>query len=206
MPAEKRILSDAIVLKLTPTGERFTQVNLLTSQHGLFSLLKRNQNKANAFSIDLFDQGEAHIDNKPGENANQGFLNDFHVSKKRSGLGKNYRLLQAASWMSGLLLANPIHEETTEDLLRLAERAFDALNDGRPPQAVMLKTLYVFARDEGYPILEDWASKLSPQIASKVATLLKTPLAEIQLDEASQKSAFASLAHYVEHHTHIRLP
>ncbi|MBK1879800.1 hypothetical protein [Pelagicoccus mobilis] len=206
MPAEKLILPQAIVLKQTPSGERFTQIHLLSVDLGLFSVLKRNRSKANGFTIDLFDQGEAHIDHKPGETANRGFLTDFVVSKKRSGLGKSYRSLQAASWLSGLLLRNPMHEESNEDLFHLAERAFDALSDGRPPHAVMLKTLYVFARDEGYPVLEDWASKLGPQIAGSVATLLNTPLAQIQLERETQQNAYASLAHYIEHHTHIHLP
>lgn len=206
MPAEKLILSSAIVLKLAPSGERFTQLHLLTPDYGLFNVLKRNRSKANAYTLDLFDQGEAHVDHKPGESAHRGFLTDFVVSKKRSGLGKSYRALQAASWISGFLLRNPMHEESSEDLFRLAERAYDALNDGRPPNAVMLKTLYVFARDEGYPVLEDWASKLPPQTANAAATLLNTPLANIDLPREAQQSAFASLAHYIEHHTHIHLP
>lgn len=206
MPAEKRILSEAIVLKLTPSGERFTQVDLLSPQFGLCRLLKRNRSKTGGFAIDLFDQGEAQVDHKPSESVNRGFLTDFTVSKKRSGLGKSYRLLQAASWMSGMLLRNPMHEETCEDLYRLAEKAFDALDLNSSPHAVMLKTLYVFARDEGYPVLEDWASKLPSQLARTVATLLNTPLAEINLEQESQRAAFDSLAQYVEHHTHINLP
>lgn len=206
MPAEKLIVGGAIVLKLTPTGERFTQARLLCSELGTLSVLKRNHRKQQGLAIDLFDQGEAHIDRKAGEEANHGFLTDFVVSKKRSGIGRSYRSLQAASWLSGLLLQNPMHGGTGEDLFTLAERAFDALSETTAPHAVLLKTLYLFARDEGYPVLQDWGKNLTANLSSDVAYLLKTPLQEIDRDPARQEAAFSSLAHYVAHHTHINLP
>lgn len=206
MPAKKVILSEAVILKLTRSGERHTQVDLISPDHGLFRVLKRNSKKANTYAIDLFDQGEAHIDHKTGEHANRGFLTEFVVSRKRSGIGKSYRSLQAASWLSGLLLRNPLHDDTSEDLFLLAVRAFDALDDGRPAHAVMLKTLFVFARDEGYPLIEDWANKLPLEIANAVAYLLKTPLADLEHEPRIQETAYQSLALYIEHHTHIQLP
>ncbi|MDQ8179858.1 hypothetical protein [Pelagicoccus sp. SDUM812005] len=207
MPAEKLIVANAIVLKLSPSGEKFTQVRLLSAERGLLSVLRRNRSKSNPFSLDLFDEGEAQVDLKPGESANNGFLTDFTVSKKRIGLGKSYAALQAASWLSGLLLANPMHEdELGEETYRLALRALDSLSDGAPPHSVLLKTLYVFARDEGYPVLADWASKLPLALSEKVTHILNTPLKEIELHKDEQQNAFASLARYVEHNTHIRLP
>lgn len=207
MPAEKLILANAIVLKLTPTGETFTQVRLLSPERGLLSVLKRNRSKANGYSVDLFDQGEAHIDFKAGESSNNGFLTEFSVSTKRNGIGKSYHALQAASWLSGLLLANPLHDdELAEETHRLAARSLDSLSDGAPPQALLLKALYVYARDEGYPVLVDWAQKLKPALSSRVTTILNTPLKDINLSKEDQQSSFASLARYVEHNTHIRLP
>ncbi len=207
MPAEKLIIADAIVLKLTPSGETFSLVKLISAERGLLSVLKRNRSKTNAYSIDLFDQGEAQLDYKAGENGNNGFLTDFTVSKKRIGIGKSYPALQAASWLSGLLLANPLHEdELGEETFHLAARALDSLSAGAPPHAVLLKTLYVYARDEGYPMLADWAHKLNPTQHSLVTTILNTPLKDITLNKEEQQSAFASLARYVEHNTHIRLP
>ncbi|EDY85179.1 hypothetical protein VDG1235_4814 [Verrucomicrobiia bacterium DG1235] len=206
MPAEKLIVADAIVLKLSPTGEKFTQVRLLSPEIGLLSLLKRNRAKTSSFSIDLFDQGEAHIDHKPGESSNNGFLTDFIVSKKRSGIGKSYRSLQAASWLSSLLLANPLHEGNQEDTFHLAQKAYDSLSEGLPPQSIMLKTLYLFARDEGYPVVEDWARKLPESLSRNAATLLNTPLSEIRLKNDEQQATLNSLAHYIEHNTHIHLP
>lgn len=206
MPAEKLILPEATVLHLIPTGERFTQVKLISPSIGVLSLLKRNQTKTKGFAIDLFDHGEAHVDHKPGEGSNNGFLTDFCVSKKRSGLGKSYRNLQAASWLSGLLLRNPMHDEMGAEVFALSERALDALSEAAPPNATKLKMLYVFARDEGYPVLEDWVSKLSPSLTETVRIILNTPLKEIELDSETQQSAFASLAHYVQYNTHIQLP
>lgn len=206
MPAEPLIVPKAIALKLTPTGEKFIQVHLLSPEHGTLSVLRRSRSKANNFSIDLFDQGEARIDHKPSEGPNKGFLTDFFVSKKRNGIGKSYECLQAASWLSKLFLQNPMHDETGEELFSVAERALDALNASAAPQAVMLKALYLFARNEGYPVIQDWAHKLNPALAGNVANILNTPLSEIILDGETQQSAFASLKRYVEFNTHIHLP
>ncbi|MDQ8186942.1 hypothetical protein [Pelagicoccus sp. SDUM812002] len=207
MPAEKLIVADAIVLKLTPTGETFTQVRLLSSERGLLSVLKRNRTKGQGYAVDIFDQGEAHVDFKSGENANNGFLTEFTVSRKRTGLGKSYAALQAASWISNLLLANPSHEdELGEETFNLTARALDSLSNGAPPQAVLLKSLYVYARDEGYPVLADWSHKLPTELSSKVTGILNTPLNEISHSKEEQQAAFASLARYVEHNTHIRIP
>lgn len=206
MPAEPLIAPNAIVLKLAPSGERFTQVRLLDPEHGALSVLRRNRSKANAFSIDLFDQGEAKIDHKPGEGAHYGFLVDFNPALKRSGIGRSYRTLQAAAWLSGLLLANPLHQENLEGAFRVAEKAFDALAAAQPPFAVMAKVLYLFARDEGYPVMEDWARQLEPGQRESVRRLLNTPLGDIELDASQQQAIFDSLATYVERHTHIHLP
>ncbi|MBC2604616.1 hypothetical protein [Pelagicoccus albus] len=206
MPAEKRIVPDAICLHLAPTGERFVRVQLFAKEHGLLSVLKRKSNQKNRFSIDLFDQGEAHLDLKNGGESQSGFLNDFFLQKKRSGLGKSYTALRAASWLSGLIARNPLHEEINEDLFALLTRALDALDQGQPCYAVMLKTLYIFARDEGYPILEDWSKRLSPDLYANVSKILNSPLAQINLDEDQQQSAYDSLARYIEAHTHIHLP
>lgn len=206
MPAEKVIVADSIVLKLTPTGEKFTQARILSPDLGLLSVLKRNQSKTNKFSIDLFDQGEAHVDQKRGESYNSGFLTDFVLTKKRTGLGKSYPALQAAAWISNLILSNPIHEVNQEDTFSLAQKAFDSLSDGMPPHSVLLKTLYVYARDEGYPVVEDWVRNLKTEFARKTTHVLNTPLTEISIGKDEQQASFESLALYLEINTHIHLP
>lgn len=206
MPAKTLILPQAIVLKLAPSGENYTQVQLLTPEHGTLSTLKRNQSKASPSSIDLFDQGEAQLDHKPSDGSHQGFLNGFSVSKKRIQLGQSYPALKAASWISNLFLQNPLHQEEDAETFQLAEKALDALARNSSPQAVLLKTLYLLARHEGYPVKEDWARKLEPILARNVATLINTPLHKIRLDLQSQQAAFSALARYIEHHTYLKVP
>ena len=94
-------------------------------------------------------------------------------------------------------------DEQGEANYRLVLRALDSLSDGAPPFAVMLKALYLFAREEGYPVLEDWARNLRPEQAEKVAAILNTPLADMTVAKEDQELAFSSLARYVEHNTHI---
>lgn len=206
MPAERLTLADSIILKLSPSGERFTRVQLVNREHGLVSLLKRINSKRQSHGFDLFDQGEVTVDHKPSESSNFGFLLDFNVSKKRSEIGKRYERLKAAAWISGLLLANPLHAENSEDTFILAERALDSLCTQDHPFATLLKTLYVFARDEGYPVLEDWVRNLSQPVSTVVHEMLNRPLSEIDSPTQIQANAFESLTHFIELKTHIHVP
>lgn len=206
MQAERRILADAIVLKLTPSGERFTQVHVLDREHGLLSLIKRNNAKKASPGIDLFDQGEVIADHKGGESSHYGFWVDFNLSLKHSAIGERYERLKAAAWLSGLILLNPMHAENCDDTFTLLAKALNALCQGLHPQAILLKSLYVFARDEGYPVLEDWIQGLDQRLAPHVANIINSPLAQLDTPKDLQKSAFDSLAFYVEHNTHVRLP
>lgn len=206
MPAERLTLADSIVLKLSPSGERFTRVQLLNREHGLVSLLKRIKSKQPSLGFDLFDQGEAIADLKPGEHSHFGFLVEFIVSKKRDELGLNYEKLKAAAWISGLFLANPLHAENSEDTFILAQRALDSLCTNQQPFATQLKTLYVFARDEGYPVLEDWVRNLSQSLSPVVHGMLNLPLSQITFPTEVQATALESLTHFIEFKTHIHLP
>lgn len=203
MAAKLVLLENVTILKLTASGEKYVQVRLISPSHGIISALKRRRSKGQDFAIDLFDQGEAKVELKPDDAT--GFLTDFVCARKRSGIGKSYKTLEAASWLSNFLLANPIHDENRDSTSELAQKAFDALDAGLPSCAVLLKTLFVYSRDEGYPIVEDWARNLDPDFSAVVKKILNTPLVSLDVTPAQQQSAFEDLVQYIERHTHIYL-
>ena len=41
-------------------------------------------------------------------------------------------------------------------LFTLTERAFDAFAAGKAPDVVLLKSVYLLLKDEGYPVRESW--------------------------------------------------
>lgn len=200
--ANSQILSDVLVLKIQDSGERFQRIHLLCPERGILSLMKRRAGKT-PLACDLFDQGEATVDLK-SDNAS-GFLNQFLPTQKRTAIGSSYQRLKTASWLSNFFLANPIHEENLDSNYQLALRSLDAIDAGHPCDAVLLKTLFVYSRDEGYPLHEDWAASLHPSLRQSVPQILNTPLASLQMSDHDQHAALEALIHYIRHHTHISL-
>ena len=201
MPQAAPVIVSALVLKTQPSGEKYVQAALLGKERGLIRCMIRKRSKPPHLLVDLFDQGEAAIDLKP--EGSSGFLKDFHIERKRAGIGRDYRRLQAASRLSNFVLANPIHEENVALIFALVEKALDSLEQGMPTAAVLLKTFYVYSRDEGYPMAEDWARRLPSDLASIVANVLNTPLAQLEVDAASQERALEALVAYLRHETHV---
>ncbi len=204
MPSAPSIAADAVVLKLLASGESFVRVSALTLQNGLVHLLVRRRSKPPLLLVDLYDSGQAQIELKP-DAAGNGFLKDFELRRRRIGIARSYAALEAAARLSAFFLANPVHCDNELSVFHLAEKALDALERARSPEATLLKTFYTYSRDEGYPVSEDWARKLAPATRALVVRLLKTPLAEIEPDRASHAAALDSLVSYIERETHIRI-
>ena len=76
---------------------------------------------------------------------------------------------------------------------------------GPRPDIVYFKSVYRFARNEGYPLKEQWFPTLVSADRSLVATLLNRPVAE----QAAEPAAVARLQHklelYLRGHTEILL-
>ena len=203
MPSAPAISSPIIVLKALASGERFARVSVLTPEHGVLHLLARRRSKPPFLLVDLYDSGDALFELKlDGQN---GFLKDFELRQRRSGIGRDYSTLETAARLSAFLLANPIHPEDEASIYELATKALNALDQGQPPEAALLKTLFTYCRDEGYPVVERWAKQLDPNIREAAIQILNTPLNELTIDRSIQRIALDTLAVFIERETHIRL-
>ena len=76
-------------------------------------------------------------------------------------------------------LAN-CHEDSRTSVARLLRTALAAFATGVRPDAVSFKSLYCFARDEGYPVKQEWLPTLPKTIRTAALHLLRTPLAHLE--------------------------
>lgn len=203
MPAAAPLSLPVIALKLLASGEKFIQASFLNPELGIIRCMIRKRSKPPQIPVDLFDQGEAQIELKPDGRA--GFLKDFVLVRRRQGLGHDYKRLEAASRLSKLILANPTHDDNAASIYDLAERTFDALAEGHPPTVVLLKAFYLYGREEGYPVKEEWSKSLPLQLSREVSRVLNTPLATLANQPPCPPQALDSLAAYLETRTHIHL-
>ena len=85
----------------------------------------------------------------------------------------------------------------------MLRKAFDSFATNNRPDLIWFKSLYRFARDEGYPIKEEWFPTLPAADRTDVVTLLNRPLAEQTASTEAVARLTRRLAEYLRGHTEI---
>jgi len=201
----KRVISfRGIVLRIEPQGENYRSVHTLSPDVGTTRSLQRlSSRKTTANQIDLFDEGRFSL--QTDSNPHTGFITEFELQHRRTQLSKHYESLCSASEFARILSLNSAHLENQSEVFSLFKRALDAWEKGHAPQATLFKCLYLYCRDEGYPIKEEWITRLS-QHDRKIATeLINTPLANISIAALEMTELLTRLTDYYRNQTHIRV-
>tara|TARA_B110000858_G_scaffold71414_1_gene82877 strand:+ start:54 stop:668 length:615 start_codon:yes stop_codon:yes gene_type:complete len=198
---------EALVLKTEPSGESFLKLYVLTAESGIFLCMKRISKKTNtSITPDLFDTAVILL-----ETSQQGtmrFVKEYQLMQRRDVIGQNYRSLRSASRLSQLLVTNASHMPESEWLFTLTERAFDAFAAGKAPDVVLLKSLYLLLKDEGYPVRESWWPSLRADLQETAKRLLSKP-SPAHIDKPEQdtcKSIEQHLTQWMRHQTDLIIP
>jgi len=198
---------EALVLKTEASGESFLKLYVLTAESGIFLCLKRISKKpGNSTTPDLFDTAAIQL-----ESSQQGtmrFVKEYQLLRRRDPIGQNYRSLRHASRLSQLLVANASHMPESEVLYDLAARAFDAYAEGKAPEVVLLKSLYLLLKNEGYPVRESWWPTLRADLREEAKRILSAP-SPAQSEKAEKEACERieeHLTHWMRHHTDLIVP
>lgn len=199
----KKILStEGLILDKNLTGENHNSYILLSPVYGKLLSLQRTARKSHQpQNPDLFDIGEFDI-----EVPNTGiatFIREFTLRHRFSALSKSYQVLKAAAQFAQIINNNLQHAERFAAIYQLCCTTFNALAQYSQPTATLIKSLYIFARDEGYPVKEDWYANLAPTMQREAALIINTPLAELQLMSAQTENLFQQLQAWLHSHTDI---
>lgn len=205
MPAQS-LTTDAFVLLKRPPAEAFQSFVVFSAEHGTLTVMQRVAKKSatTIVALDLFDEASLVL-----ESSNQGrtwFVKDARLIARPAGIGRSYEALQFASEFTALLARNPVHEESRAPVAALVRVALTAFATGMRPDVVFFKSLYCFARDEGYPVKQQWLPTLSQELRAEADRLLSTPLANLEpaTPENSQaKIIQRRLTDYLRGHTEI---
>lgn len=207
---------EALILRRLPPSDAFQRLVLFDAAHGTLTVLHRMPRKPNPDQInaDLFDEvagvveGGSATAGGSGGAGGLGFVKELRVVARHERIGRDYEVLQRASAFASLVARNPVPEESRADVFALLRTVFSAFASGAPPAVVYLKGLYSFARDEGYPVRQQWMGTLSPELRASAGLLLQTPLAEIgrcgpQLRDGDV--LVRRLAEYLRGHTELEV-
>lgn len=206
MPALAISISGCILRKF-PAEDTWQTLQAFSAEHGLITLrqrLSRRTSGATNPMLDLFDDAELTL-----ESSNQGqtwFLKEARILVRRTAIGTRYPALLQAGAIAALVARNSVPEESRAKVAALLQTALDALAAGHRPEAVYAKSLYCFARDEGYPVQQHWRQELPEEWREAARVLLHTPLAELSEEMLPRERAEAlakRLEHYLRGHTEI---
>lgn len=207
--------TDVFVLLKRPPSDAFQGFNVFSAEHGALLVHQRlprdparrpsasSKTGATSVALDLFDEVSLRL-----ESSNQGqtwFVQEVRLITRHADIGRSYATLRDASALAALVARNPVHEDSREQVAALLRQAFASFAAGARPDLVWFKSLYCFARDEGYPVKQQWFPTLPPVDREDVATLLNQPLADQTAPIAVVTRLQQRLEDYLRGHTDILL-
>jgi hypothetical protein len=154
-------------------------------------------------ALDLFDEVQMTLESR--NEARTWFIKEAAVMRRRSGLGRSYDALRHACRFAAIIRENPGPEDSRVPIYSLLQRALETWETGVRPDVVYFKSLYLLARNEGYPVAQEWRSRLSPDARTLVASILGEPVAGQSIDAAEVADMTHDLENYLRHHTEIRI-
>ncbi|WED66098.1 hypothetical protein PXH66_04460 [Synoicihabitans lomoniglobus] len=185
-----------------PLKEAFQPSVAYSAEHGTLRVLQRIPRKPTPthIGLDLFDHVALMLD---AGSAGTWFVKEVRLLHRHSGIGQNYRRLQHASAFTAIIARNPVPEESRDAVAGLIATALGAFATTDRPDIVGFKSLYCFARDEGYPLKQQWFPTLPRDDRSAVATLLNQPVNEQTVAPALVTHLHHHMEDYLRAHTDI---
>lgn len=191
-----------IVLNQEATGENFVRLSVFCKT-GLHRCLLRKVRKVLSISPpDLFDEVEITLQSP----AKQGlpFVKEYRILKKRMSLAYDRQCFEAAGFLARFYLANGEHLLESPRFFQILQNAFGSLIDHGHPSTVLLKTLFLFSREEGLPVKESWFAGLSAESASLAHSVLILPVKDSVMLQEQVPPLFDSLCQWLRSETELR--
>lgn len=197
--------TDAFVLLKRPPTDAFQGFTAFSGEQGALVVMQRVSKRPspNSATLDLFDEASLQL-----ESSNQGktwFVKESQLITRYSTLGRSYETLRLASALAALVARNTVSEESRLAVATLLRQALASFASDARPDRVWFKSLYRFARDEGYPLKEEWFPTLPLSDRENVAVLLNRPLAEQTASAEVVARLTRRLEDYLRGHTEILL-
>lgn len=183
MPEKAKQFSGFILNRIVQ-GEKFWRVVILTREYGAQPCLVRIAGKNKTTCVpDLFDEAEILLSPaKSGTDSGLRFAKEYRLIKRNGGISGNYSALVCASKFASVLTKNSFPQDSNESVFRLAVNVFRAFGEKPNAEATYLKALWTLARENGYPVREDWFENSCFEDREGIAAVLKTPLEQLCID------------------------
>lgn len=213
MPGQQLTTVAFVLGRQTSGSDNFEQLTAFSEEHGSLLCLarlpktvtstRRSAAAPNESRLDLFDEAELAL-----ESSSQGrtwFIKEHRLVRRFPGLGRSYDALRAAAALAGLISRNPVSDESRAPVVALFRQSLAALESGGRPDLVWFKALFIYLRDEGYPVKQQWWQQLVSAERDAAAQILSQPVAGQNPDAAGVTRLTQRLQDWVAAETEIRL-
>jgi hypothetical protein len=197
--------AQVVVLERAASGESWFRLLCFSVEHGNLNCLQRRSRRAAAVCplLDLFDEAQLIL-----ESSNEGrtwFIREAAILRRHPALGRSYETLRCACRFAHMVAGNPVAEESRPSVGRLLERAIAAWEAGARPDAVYFKSVFLLAREEGYPVHEDWRAGLSADDQRTVTAILRESSSSQSSSSAEVARLAAALESYIRTATDLHI-
>jgi len=204
MPGQPLTTVAFILGRQASGSDTFEQLTAFSEEHGVLLCLRRLSTKAaSAPPLDLFDEAELSL-----ESSSQGrtwFIREHRHVRRFPGVGRSYDALRTAAALATLVSRNPVADESRAPVTALLRQSLGALETGARPDLVWLKALFLFLRDEGYPVKQQWWQQLAAADRDAAAQIIHQPIAGQTPPAALVADLTRRLQDWVAADTEIRL-
>ena len=168
----------ATVLDREIRGESSVYITAFAHDIGLMRMMKKCSAKRTAYLPDLFD--DISVSGEMQSPTSLKFARDFEIIKRRNEIATNYNSFEQACQISIAVAKNGVHIEDTAKLSNNLRSALDAIANGASAEIVRLKFMYLLAKNEGYPVKEDFYARLPQPQKELFSILIKNPASELK--------------------------
>lgn len=199
---------DGLILRKDTHGESYLKLLILSPEWGMLHTLLRYSGRSKGRGgsgpePDLFD--EIHARFAPATSQQLAFIQEWQLVNRQSALGSSYDRLCWAVRLSQSFIPNLSHIEETEWTYNLLKKSLSAIAEKPLPEASYCKALFLFARHQGYPVVEGWLGQLNSDLKIQAQQLIQQPLAQIDLSTSDLERLRKRLEQFLRIHSDFEI-
>ena len=158
-------------------GEKFWLITTLSVEEGASSCLIRQSTKKTGTVVpDLFDEAEITLERQKAGSDGPRFAKEYALIARHTGISGDYAGLVYASRFATVLARNAFPPDARAAVFSVCRSAISAFSEKPRRDATYFKSLWMFARECGLPVREDWFESLSYEDRLCVSSVLRSPL------------------------------
>lgn len=194
---------EGIVLGRRETGERHWQIEVFSPAEGAVRTLARRGSSKRPQSPppDLFQSVTLELEQSARGPAR--FIREARCTSPYAGIGQDYETLVEATGFGRTIWKNLTHAESFDALFAITHQAMEAFARRTRPEVTHFKSLYLFARTEGYPVKEQMLASWDESTRQLAHQILSEPLAGDQPPAAAVRQVLERLRQYLRGYTDI---